>query len=135
MKDKNSMEQAREMALFKFSLIAPVIQGTLSDESAKAYYKRITVKPLQRPDGTEFLYSYKTLEKWTSNYLKDGFSALTPKVRSDKGVVKRLSGECITEIYRIKEQFPKLNATQIHLRLIDVTRHDKIGSPDTQKAV
>ena len=108
----------REMALFRFSLIAPVIQNTHSDVSASAYFRRVASAPLRRPDGTEFQYTYKTFEKWATLYKSGGLDALTPATRSDKGSVRGLSGDCISEIYRIKEQFPKLNATQIHLRLL-----------------
>ena len=119
MKDKKGIDMAREMALFRFSLIAPVIQGTYSDANATAYYRRVTQEPIKRPDDTEFLYSPNTLERWTSKYRQDGLDALTPKVRSDNGVTRRLSKESMTRIYQIKEQFPKLNSAQIYQRLID----------------
>jgi len=51
-----------QMAHFKFGLIAPVIQGTYPDGSAIAYYRRITEKPLQRPDGTFFHYKPKSVQ-------------------------------------------------------------------------
>ena len=35
-----------------------------------------------------------------------------------KGGVRSLSDECILEIYKIKEKFPKLDAVQIHIRLV-----------------
>jgi len=38
-----------EMAHFKFSMIAPVLQGTHTDESNMAYYRRVTEKPMLRP--------------------------------------------------------------------------------------
>jgi transposase InsO family protein len=44
--------------------------------------------------------------------------ALMPRERSDKGSVRSLSDECILEIYKIKEQFPRLDALQIHIRLV-----------------
>ena len=44
--------------------------------------------------------------------------ALMPKVRSDKGSTRTLNAATIEEIYRLKEKYPRLNATQIHIRLI-----------------
>jgi hypothetical protein len=44
----------REMAYFRFAIIAPVIQGTFPDASAAAYCRRVTQNPLRRPDGTMF---------------------------------------------------------------------------------
>jgi hypothetical protein len=44
--------------------------------------------------------------------------ALMPRTRCDKGSVRRLSDECALEIHRLKEKFPKLDAAQIHARLV-----------------
>ncbi len=41
-----------------------------------------------------------------------------PRTRSDKGNSRALNDEAITEIYRIKELFPKMNATQIYQYLV-----------------
>lgn len=110
---------SQNMAIFKFSLIAPVIQGTLSESSASAYYRRVTAEPLTRPDGSQFHYSPKTLEKWTEQYQKGGLDALVPKERSDKGSMRVIPEEAAAEIFRIKEEFPRLGAVQIRLRLLE----------------
>ena len=39
-------------------------------------------------------------------------------VRSDKGVSRSLNDEAVEEIYRLKNDFPRMNATQIHDSLI-----------------
>jgi transposase InsO family protein len=41
-----------------------------------------------------------------------------PRERSDKGSVKCLSEDCISEIHRIREKYPRLDAIQIHIRLV-----------------
>jgi transposase InsO family protein len=105
-------------AHFRFALIAPVIQGTYSDASASAYYRRVTQKPLTLPDGSLFHYQPRTLEKWVEYYKKGGMDALMPKVRSDKGSTRTLTDTAIEEIYRLRQKYPRLNATQIHVRLI-----------------
>jgi len=110
-----------EIAHFRFALIAPVIQGLFPDPSAAAYYRRITQEPITRPDGITFHYNPKTLEKWTARYKKDGMDALMPEARSDKGTSRALNDAAIEEIYRLKEAYPKLNATQIHRMLIKDT--------------
>ena len=88
------------------------------DESRAAYYRRVTEKPLVFPDGTERVLSYKTLEKWVSDYKRFGFDALMPRPRSDKGSSRALADTAIEEIYRLKQKFPRLNATQIHASLV-----------------
>ena len=118
MNDNKTLSNAAKIAQFRFALIAPVIQGLFSDASRTAYYKRITEKPITFPDGTTKQVSYKTIEKWVSNYQRFGFDALMPGERSDKGSTRVLSDTAIEEIYRLKQMFPRLNATQIHAQLI-----------------
>jgi len=118
MENTNAKDPGREMAYFRFALAAPVIQGTFPDASATAYFRRVTENPIERPDGTLFHYKPTTLQRWAELYNAEGMEALMPRARSDKGSVKQLSDECILEIYRLKEKFPKLDAVQIHIRLV-----------------
>ena len=108
-----------DIAHFRFALIAPVIQGTFFEPSASAYYRKVTENPLTLPDGSIFSYNPKTLEKWTVYYRKGGMEALMPNTRSDKGSSRALKDTAIEEIFRLKENFPKLNATQIYFRLVE----------------
>ena len=117
-KDTETIKHDAEVAQFRFALIAPVIQGLYPDASATAYYKRVTASPLTLPDGSSVTYSYKTLEKWKSMYNIGGLDALMPNVRSDKGISRALNDAAIAEIYRIKEEHPRMNATQIYEHLV-----------------
>ena len=112
-------KQDADMAQFRFALIAPVVQGLFPDSSATAYYKRVTEKPLTLPDGSTVQYSYKTLEKWKSIYDNGGLDALLPGRRSDLGTSRVLDDEAISEIYRLKEEHPRMNATQIYWHLVN----------------
>lgn len=118
MNQSSDLSKAAEIAQFRFALIAPVIQGLFPDASRTAYYKRVTEKPLTLPDGTVKNISYKTVEKWVSEYQRRGIDALMPVERSDKGTTRVLPDTAIEEIYRLKQAFPRLNATQIHKHLI-----------------
>lgn len=75
---KNNQKQppdcdaAIKTAQFRFSLIAPVIQGLVPDESDTAYFMRITKEPLTLPDGGSVKHSWKTSQKWHSPYKKGG---------------------------------------------------------------
>lgn len=118
MNETINLSKAAQMAQFRFALIAPVIQGLFPDSSRTAYYKRVTANPLTLPDGTVKEISYKTLEKWVSEYQRSGIDALMPTERSDKGTTRVLPDTAIEEIYRLKQEFPRLNATQIHKQLV-----------------
>jgi hypothetical protein len=116
---KDRLLAAQEIASFRFGLIAPVVNGLYQDASAIAYYRRVTENPIRRPDGTEYRYEAKTLEKWKSDYDRYGIDALMPKVRSDKGTTKALSFECIQFIREMLVRYPKLGCVQIHNRLVE----------------
>lgn len=116
---KHSLSDAAKIAQFRLALIAPVVHGLFPDASRNAYYRRVTEKPLTLPDGSVYQYSPKTLSKWVSLYQSGGIDALMPKERSDKGSTRVLPDTAIEEIYRLKEAFPRLNATQIHRQLVE----------------
>ena len=118
MNTNKNLLTATQVAQFRFALIAPVVQDLYPDPSRTAYYKRVTKDPLTMPDGKVVNISYKTLEKWVSNYQRYGFDSLMPSERSDKGTTRVLSDTAIEEIFRLKAEFPRLNATQIHSQLI-----------------
>ena len=118
MNETSNLSTAAEVAQFRFALIAPVIQGLFPDASRTAYYKRVTENPLTLPDGTKKVINYKTLEKWVSVYQRGGIDALMPATRSDKGTTRALTDLAIEEVFRLKQAFPRLNATQIHKQLL-----------------
>ena len=107
-----------DMAHFKFGLIAPVIQNTFPDASASAYYRRITKDAIVRPDGSSYLYNPGTLQKWVSNYRLYGMDGLITKQRSDKGISRKLNDTAIEEIFRLRDKYPRINATMIHSMLL-----------------
>lgn len=109
---------ALEMAHFRFAMIAPVIQGLYPDASEAAYYRRVTADPITRPDGTDYKYSPDTLERWTGRYRKFGMDGLITSPRSDKGVSRKLSSDAISEIYNLREKFPRINGVMIHQMLL-----------------
>lgn len=108
-----------EIAYFRFALIAPVIQGIFTEPTKTAYYRRITEKELALPTGETILYNPKTLEKWESYYRRFGMDGLMPKKRSDTGVPRVLNESAISEVYRLRDKFPRINATLIYSKLIE----------------
>ena len=119
MKSKFNDKVAIEMAYFRFSLIAPVIQGTFTDPSKTAYYRRVTETMFTLPSGKTMVYQPKTIEKWEEYYRKKGMDGLMPRERCDSGKTRVLDETTIAEIYRLKEQFPRINATLIYTKLVE----------------
>jgi len=131
MNSDTQLSQAAQIAQFKLAIISPVIHNLFPDATRAAYYKRVTEKPLTFPDGTQKSYCYKTIEKWVSDYKLHGFEGLLPSKRSDKGVSRALPDTAIEEIYRLKDKFPRINATQIYLHLVENSFIPAVVSVDT----
>lgn len=119
MKNKFNDKAAIDMAYFRFSLIAPVIQDTFTDPTKTAYYRRVTESSFTLPNGKVMIYNPKTLEKWEEYYRKNGMDGLLPRERSDSGQPRVLDETAISEIHRLKEIFPRINATLIYTKLIE----------------
>lgn len=119
MKSKFNEKEAIEMAYFRFSLIAPVIQDTFTDATKAAYYRRVTGNAFSLPNGKTIVYKQKTLEKWEACYRKKGMDGLMPHERSDSGKTRALDENAIAEIHELKEKFPRINATLIYTKLIE----------------
>jgi transposase InsO family protein len=113
-----SYSEAVKIAHLRFAVIAPVIQGLFTEPSKTAYYKKVAARPLKMPDGKELCLNYNTFEKWEARYKRDGMDGLMPKSRSDSGVSRVLPDTAIAEIFRLKQEFPRINATLIYTKLI-----------------
>lgn len=116
--DKNYNE-AMETAYLRFAIIAPAIQGVFTEPTKTAYYKKVAEKPLKMPDGRSVFLKYNTFEKWEASYKHTGMDGLMPKARSDIGTSRVLSDAAIDEIHRLIQQFPRINATLVHAKLIE----------------
>ncbi|WP_232294191.1 Mu transposase C-terminal domain-containing protein [Syntrophaceticus schinkii] len=114
-KNKNHNE-AMEIAHLRFAVIAPVIQGVFTEPTKTAYYKKVAEKPLKMPDGRSVFLNYNTFEKWEASYKRKGMDGLIPKARCDIGMSRVLPNEAIDEIYRLIQQFPRINATLIYTK-------------------
>ena len=91
--------------------------GTLGDETATGYFRRIASNSVRMPDGNDRIYSWQTLSYWLHLYRKGGLDALMPRERLDKGVPRRLSEEATRRIAELVEQFPKITGTLVWDRL------------------
>lgn len=108
-----------EIASTRLALIAPAINNTFTEGSKIAYYRRIASEPVKLPNGSTIYYAAGTLSNWESHYKRDGFDSLMPKTRSDIGKTRKLNDVTIEKIYKLKNTFPRINATLIYNKLIE----------------
>lgn len=98
----------RDVALFKFSLIAPVVAGTFTQATKMDYYRETCEQEHQFPDGKKVKLSPLTLKKWYWLYTDGGLEALLPKTRSDQGGSRVLSKDVCGQIQAYRKHFPHI---------------------------
>jgi transposase InsO family protein len=108
----------QEIALFRYSLIAPLITETFTQKSAKEYLEQVSAKKHATPQGTTKEYAPETLKEWLRNYRKYGIDGLYPKMRSDKGQLRKLPDSAKEFIVSSKLTSPKRSAKSIYQELI-----------------
>lgn len=112
-------DKLREIALFRYSLIAPIVTDTYQNGSKLDYFRLVASKSHVLPGGKEAEYAPGTIKSWYHDYLNGGFDALIPKSRSDIGVPRSLSNLAITRINALKESHPHITGTLIYHKLIE----------------
>jgi transposase InsO family protein len=106
-----------EMALFKFSLIAPLVNGSATGKT-KDYLENICAKTYPMPDGNFKELSPNTVRRWLSEYRRFGLDGLKRKSRNDKGASRALTPEIVQSIKELKSLYPHKTATTIYSELL-----------------
>ena len=114
------MDQQRdEMAMLRFSLIAPAVNGTYAEPSTAAYYRAVSRKPVRLPDGGWQRFSPSTMAWWEFKYRHEGFEGLVWGSRRDLGATRSLTPEQRAQVDALRLEFPRAAATQIRLKMVE----------------
>jgi len=112
-------KKQQDLALFRFSLIAPLVNETYEAISKSQYFRDIASKKHTLPDGTVAQFSSGAIKKWFLNYKHGGFDALMPKSRLDIGKSRTMDSNAISKIHELKGTFPYITGTLIYHKLIE----------------
>lgn len=112
-------EYLKEIALLRFSIIAPVVNNTYMTKSKMEYFREAASKKYYLSNGKEFIFSPNTIKGWSLDYLHGGFDALFPKTRSDLGKPRSLNKAAIDHINELKQKFPHITGTLVYHKLIE----------------
>lgn len=111
------MKNYNDWALFRFSLIAPMINDT-HNFSTKAEYLRDVSAKNHLFNGKNYHFSASCIKSWYLNYLKYGYSSLEKKKRCDFKESRKLNNETIQRILSLREEFPNMTSKKIYDKLI-----------------
>lgn len=114
-----TMDQKQKVALFRYSVIAPLEAGT-SDPSISnnEFFRQAAAKTYTGPDGNPVTVGASTVEKWHHAYRKGGFDALFPQSRKDEGISRKLDPDLQSQIRFLLAEHPRITAAEIHRTLL-----------------
>jgi transposase InsO family protein len=78
-------EKRRELAEFRFSVIAPLVCGEYSRAEMEIIRRGVLAKEHTTPDKQPWIVKERTLRKWVAQYRRDGLSGLYDRRRSTRG--------------------------------------------------
>lgn len=115
----NTEDEEKQLALFRFSIIAPVVNNTHAFSSKMAFFRDAALKEYTLPSGKKCMFKYTTIKSWYVDYKRFGFDALRPKSREDMGSSRKLSPEVGAKITELKQQLPHITGKAIYNKLLE----------------
>ncbi|MGH9603823.1 MAG: DDE-type integrase/transposase/recombinase [Terriglobales bacterium] len=122
MKDK-----AEKIALFRYGLIAPLVLETLPRGELTRRAQEIAARLYDIPYSERRSLSVDTLLEWALRYRKQGFDALQPKPREDRGQMRAVPPEIAALIERLKRENPHRTGTALMRELAFTSEHNQAG--------
>jgi len=111
-------ETKNRIGVFRFSLIAPVINKTFTQASVKEYLEEVCTRKYEAPGNLKGVYSPETLKDWIYRFRREGLDGLVPKGRKDKGTLRALSPIQREQILEMKMTNPALSAKAIYSSML-----------------
>lgn len=111
-----SSKDRENIALKKFSLISPVLNGQVQNQ--KEYFETLCVKPIDMPYYGLRVYSPKTLKSWLNEYRRGGLETLKPGYRADRGKSRKVSPEITEKIREKRAQMPRITTILLYEELV-----------------
>lgn len=109
---------SEKIALFKYSIIAPLVSGSINFNTKKDFFDSVGNKSYIYVDGSTITLSSSTVERWYYAYINNGFDALKTKSRSNFGKTRKLDNDLKLVINHYIDTHPRLPATSIFEALI-----------------
>src|SRR6266481_2480813 len=106
-------DKAEKIALFRYGLIAPLVLETLPRGELTRRAQEIAARLYDIPHSGRRSLSVDTLLDWALRYRQDGFPALIPKARQDRGQMRAVPPETAALIERLKRENPSRTGTAL----------------------
>jgi len=115
---KARRERAQTLALWRYTLIAPAMDQTLTGRERGRLVRDLAGREHVGPFGARVRVSRKTLDRWVRLRRRGGFEALVPTTRR---VEPRTSAAVLDLAVLLKKENPRRTATQVRRILAELS--------------
>jgi putative transposase len=110
MSKRKSRATARDVALFRYSLVRPLLDTRLTPQQRGELVRSLAAGRHVGPAGEMVWVSRSTLDRWARTLRLEGFEALVPRSRQ---VSPRTGAELLELAVALKRERPARTATQV----------------------
>ncbi|MCM1557857.1 MAG: DDE-type integrase/transposase/recombinase [Anaeroplasma bactoclasticum] len=107
------MKEQQEKGIFRFSIIAPLINNTHGFDTEKEYLDFVASKTYHF-NGKNYKFSTSCIRNWYSKYKKYGITSLEGKTRRDYKSSRKLTNETIQRMIELRTNYPKITGKAIY---------------------
>lgn len=112
------------IALLRHQVISPVLVD--GDRAQAKYFQNIAKQEFNVPGAGPKRFSAHTMTAWLKAYRKFGFSGLVPKIRTDRGQIRRIDDELSKKIVDLRGELMHLSVAKFYRR---AKSSDILGTP------
>ena len=102
-------ERRREIALFRYGVIADLVQLEPHHRGIYALLAKKAEQDYTIPGSLRRHVATETLRGWLRDYRRGGFDALVPRVRADQGASRSIPTHVVDLLCQLKEDAPALS--------------------------
>jgi putative transposase len=113
-------EQRTQIALFRYGLIAPLLNRPLARGEMAAYLAATAARTHQIPFSTRTALHPDTIWRYLVRYREGGFEALKPHPRADAGHPRRIPEAVVQKAIALRQELPSRSAAT----LVQILRRD-----------
>ncbi len=106
-----------DLALLKYSIIAPYINKTTDCKSIRSFSRQSSSKEYYFK-GNLLKFDEETIRKWIRTYNRSGYEELKRKTRLDNNKPRVFDEDTLCRIDDLKTKFPKIRATTLYKQLV-----------------
>jgi putative transposase len=108
-----SQDRCTEIALFRYTLILPLVRGEYPPGGKDKLRQQIASRSYDIPHSSRHSVSATTLARWERIYQERGFDGLRPQSRADRGSCRAISPATLDRAETLKREQPLRSARSI----------------------